>query len=83
MKKWFAGCGNVKLFELHKKRVNDHGGGLQLCDACEAERQRAVDDVGSSGSDGEDEAQDGESDSEASEQEHQIIVNELLCYAFT
>ena len=19
MKKWFAGCGNVKLFELHKK----------------------------------------------------------------
>ena len=38
---------------------------------------------GSSGSDGEDEAQDGESDSEAGEQEHQIIVNELLCYAFT
>ena len=66
-----------------KKRVEDRGGGLQLCDACEAERQRAVDDVGSSGSDGEDEAQDGESDSEAGEQEHQIIVNELLCYAFT
>ena len=66
-----------------KKRVEDRGGGLPLCDACEAERQRAVDDVGSSGSDGEDEAQDGESDSEAGEQEHQIIVNELLCYAFT
>ena len=65
-----------------KKRVEDRGGGLQLCDACEAERQRAVDDVGSSGCDGEDEAQDGESDSEAGEQEHQIIVNELLCYAF-
>ena len=23
MNKWFAGCGNVKLFELHKKGIRD------------------------------------------------------------
>ena len=55
-----------------------------MCDACESERQRAVDDVGSSGSVGHDEAQDGgESDNEAGEQEQQIKVNGLLCFAFT
>ena len=65
-----------------KKHVDDRGGGRLLCDAFEAERQKAVDDVGSCGPDGEDEAQDeGKSDSEGGEQEHQIIVNELLYYA--
>ena len=51
---------------------------------CVRGREEEGDRRCSSGSDGEDEAQDeGESDSEAGEQEHQIIVNELLCYAFT